>query len=135
MERIFEIGDKVFDIRYGWGVVEGFEYDLDCESMEVKFENSLISYTIDAPEYFDNELCLLSFTEYTLDGFTKDKPLDYSKFIGKWGMFWSDNDKEEYIIGKLESYDGKWFVSESSPIPLYKNFKPLTEYQIKSLGL
>ena len=134
MERIFEIGDKVFDIRYGWGVVEGFEYDLDCESMEVKFENSLISYTIDAPEYFDNELCLLSFTEYTLDGFTKDKPLDYSKFIGKWGMFWND-DKEEYIIGKLESYDGKWFVSESSPIPLYKNFKPLTEHQIKSLGL
>lgn len=134
MERIFEIGDKVFDIRYGWGVVEGFEYDLNCESMEVKFENSLISYTIDAPEYFDGELCLLSFTEYTLDGFTKDKPLDYSKFIGKWGMFWNDA-KKEYIIGKLESYDGKWFISESSPIPLYKNFKPLTEHQIKSLGL
>ena len=24
-ERNFEIGDKVFDIRYGWGEVEGFE--------------------------------------------------------------------------------------------------------------
>ena len=134
MERIFEIGDKVFDIRYGWGEVESFENELDFEFIEVKFEDSLISYTLSGPEYYNDELCLLSFTEYTLNGFTKDKPLDYSKFMGKWGMFWND-DKEEYIIGKLESYDGKWFVSESSPIPLYKNFKPLTEYQIKSLGL
>ena len=134
MERIFEIGDKVFDIRYGWGEVESFENELDFEFIEVKFEDSLISYTLSGPEYYNDELCLLSFTEYTLDGFTKDKPLDYSKYIGKWGMFWN-NDKEEYIIGKLESYDGKWFVSESSPIPLYKNFKPLTEHQIKSLGL
>ena len=134
MERIFEIGDKVFDIRYGWGEVESFENELDFEFIEVKFEDSLISYTLSGPEYYNDELCLLSFTEYTLDGFTKDKPLEYSKYIGKWGMFWN-NDKEEYIIGKLESYDGKWFVSESSPIPLYKNFKPLTEHQIKSLGL
>lgn len=135
MERIFEIGDKVFDIRYGWGEVESFENELDFEFIEVKFEDSLISYTLSGPEYYNDELCLLSFTEYTLNGFTKDKPLDYSKFIGKWGMFWNDDNKDEYIIGKLESYDGKWFVSESSPIPLYKNFKPLTEHQIKSLGL
>lgn len=50
-------------------------------------------------------------------------------------MFWSNNDKEEYIISKLESYDGKWFISESSSIPLYSNFKPLSEEQIKSLEL
>lgn len=135
MDRNFEIGDKVFDIRYGWGVVESFEVDLGWESIEVRFNNILISYTLSGRGEIGDELCLLSFTEYTLQGFTKDKPIDYSKFIGKWGMFWSNNNKEEYIISRLESYDGKWFISESSPIPLYSNFKPLSEEQIESLGL
>ena len=134
MERNFEVGDKVFDIRYGWGVVESFEVDLGWESIEVRFDNSLISYTLSGPEDFDNELCLLSFTEYTLHGFTKDKPIDYSKFIGKWGMFWSNKDKDERIIGRLEGYDDSYFKSTTS-ITLYAYFKPLTDEQIKSLGL
>ena len=134
MERNFEIGDKVFDIRYGWGVVESFEVDLGWESIEVRFDNSLISYTLSGPEDFDNELRLLSFTEYTLNGFTKEKAIDYSKFIGKWGMFWSNKDKDERIIGKLEGYDDRYFKSTTS-ITLYAYFKPLTDEQIKSLGL
>lgn len=134
MERNFEIGDKVFDIRYGWGVVESFEVDLGWESIEVRFDNSLISYTLSGPEDFDNELRLLSFTEYTLNGFTKEKPIDYNKFVGKWGMFWSNNSKDERIISKLESYGGKYFKSTAS-ITLYGNFKPLTDEQIESLGL
>lgn len=134
MERNFEIGDKVFDIRYGWGVVESFEVDLGWESIEVRFDSSLISYTLSGPEDFDNELRLLSFTEYTLNGFTKEKAIDYSKFIGKWGMFWSNKDKDERIIGKLEGYDDRYFKSTTS-ITLYAYFKPLTDEQIKSLGL
>lgn len=134
-ERNFEIGDRVFDIRYGWGEVESFEVELGWENVEIRFDNSLISYTVSGPGEIGDELCLLSFTEYSLQGFTKEKPIDYNKFIGKWGMFWSNNDKEEYIISRLESYDGKWFISESSPIPLYSNFKPLSEEQIESLGL
>lgn len=134
MERNFEIGDKVFDIRYGWGVVESFEVDLGWENVEIRFDNSLISYTLSGPEDFDNELRLLSFTEYTLNGFTKEKAIDYSKFIGKWGMFWSNKDKDERIIGKLEGYDDRYFKSTTS-ITLYAYFKPLTDEQIKSLGL
>lgn len=134
MERNFEIGDKVFDIRYGWGVVVSFEVELGWESIEVRFDNSLISYTLSGPEDFDNELRLLSFTEYTLNGFTKEKAIDYSKFIGKWGMFWSNKDKDERIIGKLEGFDDRYFKSTTS-ITLYAYFKPLTDEQIKSLGL
>lgn len=134
MERNFEIGDKVFDIRYGWGEVEGFEVELGWENVEIRFDNSLISYTLSGPEDFDNELRLLSFTEYTLNGFTKEKAIDYSKFIGKWGMFWSNKDKDERIISKLEGYDDRYFKSTTS-ITLYAYFKPLTDEQIKSLGL
>lgn len=134
MDRNFEIGDKVFDIRYGWGVVENFEVDLGWESIEVRFDNSLISYTLSGHGEIGDELCLLSFTEYTLNGFTKEKAIDYSKFIDKWGMFWSNKDKDERIIGKLGGYDDRYFKSTTS-ITLYAYFKPLTDEQIKSLGL
>lgn len=133
-ERNFEIGDKVFDIRYGWGEVESFEVELGWENVEIRFDNSLISYTVSGPGEIGDELCLLSFTEYTLNGFTAEKPIDYSKFVGKWGMFWSNNGKDERIISKLESYGGKYFKSIAS-ITLYGNFKPLTDEQIESLGL
>lgn len=133
-ERNFEIGDKVFDIRYGWGEVESFEVELGWENVEIRFDNSLISYTVSGPGEIGDELCLLSFTEYTLTGFTAEKPIDYNKFVGKWGMFWSNNGKDERIISKLESYGGKYFKSIAS-ITLYGNFKPLTDEQIESLGL
>ena len=118
MDRNFEIGDKVFDIRYGWGEVLGFETDLDWVSIEVEFKGgdgsiNRISYLIDTPEDFDdNELCLFSFTEYTLEGFTKEKPMDYSKFIGKWGMFW-DIDSQR-VISILEKRDCSEFWSNTS---------------------
>lgn len=133
MERYFEIGDKVFDIRYGWGVVEGFEVELGWENVEIRFDNSLISYTVSGPGEIGDELCLLSFTEYSLQGFTAEKPIDYSKFVGKWGMFWSD-DRKEYTISKLVSFKDGGFRSATS-IMLYKNFKPLTDGQIKLLEI
>lgn len=133
-ERNFEIGDKVFDIRYGWGEVESFEVELGWENVEIRFDNSLISYTVSGPGEIGDDVPLLSFTEYTLHGFTAEKPIDYNKFIGKWGMFWSNKDKDERIIGKLEGYDDRYFKSTTS-ITLYAYFKPLTDEQIKSLGL
>lgn len=108
--------------------------ELGWENVEIRFDNSLISYTVSGPGEIGDELCLLSFTEYTLHGFTKDKPIDYSKFIEKWGMFWSNKDKDERIIGRLEGYDDSYFKSTTS-ITLYAYFKPLTDEQIKSLGL
>jgi hypothetical protein len=133
-ERNFEIGDKVFDIRYGWGEVESFEVELGWENVEIRFDNSLISYTVSGPGEIGDELCLLSFTEYTLNGFTSEKPIDYSKFVGKWGKFWND-DEAKCIISRLGKYDGNWFILTSSSILIYENFKPLSEEQIKSLGL
>lgn len=83
-ERNFEIGDKVFDIRYGWGEVESFEVELGWENVEIRFDNSLISYTVSGPGEIGDELCLLSFTEY-IKWIHFRKPIDYNKFVGKWG--------------------------------------------------
>lgn len=59
-ERNFEIGDKVFDIRYGWGEVESFEVELGWENEEV-------------PPEIVKELC--EFVQYL-----QDEKVDYISF-------------------------------------------------------
>ena len=138
-KQTFEKGDRVFDIRFGWGKVVddnraclfpiGIQFD-DDDSQEV------IVYTDDGKLSLGEESPLLSFTECTLQGFSQEKPVNYEKYIGKWGRFW-DSDKDILLIGKLLAYDN----TENEGYPFenefgyYANFEPLTEEQIKVLGL
>lgn len=139
IKQTFEKGDRVFDIRFGWGKVVddnmaflfpiGIQFD-DDDSQEV------IVYTDDGKLSLGEESPLLSFTEYTLQGFSQEKPVNYEKYIGKWGQFW-DSNKDILLIGKLLAYDN----TENEGYPFenefgyYANFEPLTEEQIKVLGL
>lgn len=69
METIFKEGDKVFLHLFGWGEI----IDIDV-NVGVKFE-SLGSLT-----YFNNQfLKSLSFTEYTLEGFSQERPEELPK--------------------------------------------------------
>lgn len=135
-EQIFKLEDKVFDIRYGWGKVTicadtilypiGVQFDED-DSQEV------ILYTEDGKGHLGDNKPLLSFTEYTLNGFSQKRFFDYKNCIGKWGKFWDDRIKE-YIISRLERITPDGFKSNTS-IMIYNNFEPLTEEQIKMLNL
>ena len=135
-KQIFEIGDRVFDIRYGWGKVTicadtilypiGVQFDED-DSQEV------ILYTEDGKGHLGDNKPVLSFTEYTLKGFSQKRFFDYKNCIGKWGKFWDDRIKE-YIISRLERITPDGFESNTS-IRIYNNFEPFTEEQIKMLKL
>jgi hypothetical protein len=68
---IFKKGDKVYDHAYGWGEV--CEHSIGELSLCVDFEDVEIGY--------HSKGCLeigfkptLSFTEYTLDGFSQERP-------------------------------------------------------------
>ena len=69
---IFKIEDKVFDYAYGWGYV----YDISDEEwgVYVTFEGEQVRYNkfgrVNGCS-FDNTL---SFTEYTLEGFSQVRP-------------------------------------------------------------
>tara|TARA_R110000772_G_scaffold67579_2_gene150055 strand:+ start:23388 stop:23798 length:411 start_codon:yes stop_codon:yes gene_type:complete len=66
---IFKKGDKVYDHAYGWGEVEeiviGHVYPLKCE-----FGDYRCTYT-KGGSVIDVQLPTLSFTEYTLEGFSQ----------------------------------------------------------------
>lgn len=134
-KRIFKVGDRVFDIRYGWGTI------ISCEitrtySIQVKFDkygSDEMYYSKNGKVYPDDKHPTLSFTEYTLQGFSQERPIEYSNHIGKWGKFWNNGDKQ-YLISKLERLVLSSFRPRTEK-KFYDNFEPLTEEQIKILGL
>jgi hypothetical protein len=64
MKEIFKVEDKVFDFKYGWG----FVYDASCPII-VRFSEYTASYA-------KKDLKTLSFTEYTLQGFSQERPIE-----------------------------------------------------------
>lgn len=68
-QQIFKEGDRVYFHVYGWGKI----FDIDF-NVGVKFEN------VESYKYFNIELLkALSFTEYTLNGFSQERPEEFPK--------------------------------------------------------
>lgn len=107
MENIFKQGDRVFDIRYGWGVVEEV-----ITAVVVKFD----SCVMDRNHYWGRLLGVLSFTEYTLEGFSQERPEELPK---KGQIVWVRGEfPSEWTIGHfIEKIEGYYFVS------VYPNLK------------
>lgn len=131
MELEFKEGERVFDIRYGWGTVE--EPMNDC-FVTVKFDED---GTI---ECYDerNAVTMLSYEEYELNGKCS---INYRKYVGKWGVFTDYvHDIEDAFIGRLKEVDihngNMRFVVETSDGEIeMKRFIPLTDDMLKRLNL
>ena len=115
MEK-FKVGDRVYCIIFGWGVVNKVRFDGDYP-IEVNFysENG-IYYTIDG-RYFDTSKPTLSFTEYTLQGFTQERPITLPE-VGELclvrdnkGAMWHVRRFEDYITSEalcFKTDSGYW---------------------------
>lgn len=101
MEPKFKEGDRVFDIRYGWGVVEEVQ-----TSVCVKFD----SCEMDRNRYWGTLLRVLSFTEYTLAGFSQERPEELPK---KGDIVWVRMEfPARWIVGHFfEKEDDRYHIS------------------------
>jgi len=73
MKNIFKKDDRVFAYVFGWGTVIYVD-NKDEFPIGVKFDTeNNESFTYDGRYYF-GEAPILSFTEYTLEGFTQERP-------------------------------------------------------------
>lgn len=76
-KQIFKKGERVFDIRYGWGKVVYKDKDI-LFPIYVQFDDDddaqeIVFYTRDGKNMPGDKLPLLSFTEYILQGFTQER--------------------------------------------------------------
>ena len=127
MKTIFKVGDKVFDIQYGWGQVIAVDYYNRDYTVKVLFdlENKISIYTDDGKWKKGDRFPRLSFTEYTLSGFSDKKVEKYADYLGKWGKFWNDN-PNVVSVGKLAGCDeeGNPYFYNTEGKNTYKNFEP-----------
>ena len=113
---MFKVGDKVFNYQYGWGTIneELTKYILvlfdNCKSVSIPFSK-------DGKETSRSERPTLSFTEYTLEGFSQERPrplevpiplkvenVDIKKLWNTCEDFISFLDSDEYHDDKIENY-------------------------------
>jgi hypothetical protein len=127
---IFKKGDKVYDHAYGWGEV--CEHSCGELSVCVDFEDVEIGY--------HSKGCLeigfkptLSFTEYTLEGFSQERPKEPLPFKVGDVVYVSDDESDSWvtIIIKrtnsssdfcFEGHYGWMFLATENPL-LFTNTK------------
>ncbi len=110
METVFKVGDKVFHFQHGWGIVTGFTQSI----MRVKFTKS--------DEFFEIDNKLLSFTEYTLQGFSQEKQIVLPE-VGELCLM-RDSDNEVWTAVIFQFYnEGEDFPFVSDINENYKQMK------------
>lgn len=107
MESNFKKGDKVFDILFGWGEVIEIEDGDFKYLLQVKFKEESVYYTLDG-KYLEDAPRTLSFTEYTLNGFSQERLIDLPE-IGELVMV-SDNGNDWLLREVKEIQNGKVYT-------------------------
>lgn len=109
METIFKEGDRVFHYHYGWGTIKSISYDdRAIYPVPVNFDTSDSTwFTCDGRE-LDCEKPSLSFTEYTLEGFSQERPEELPK---KGDVVWvRDNNDEAWQVSIFFKKEGMFYL-------------------------
>jgi hypothetical protein len=133
---IFKAGDKVYCALIGKGVVEKVDGDSEKYPIHVRAEltGKVYLYTADGRRLF-NMNPTLSLTEYRLEGFSQERPIDYRDYIGKWGFF---GDSIANVLGKLsgiEDGEEEKFITNGMPWRIFKPISEELEAQLRKEGI
>ena len=114
MEDIFKVGDKVFcyNLR-GWGEVIKIFNDDNPFPVYCSFELGNSSFTKDG-KFYSEAPPILSFTEYTLEGFSQERPEDLPK---KGDIVWvRDWEEQSWTIAHfIQKSNGGYYVTHKDP--------------------
>ena len=115
MKTVFKVGDKVFDARYGWGEVSNIDNDKDLYPIYVTFNQCTGYYTWDGRDHdADNLTPILSFTKYTLQGFSQESP---EVLPNRGDIVWvRNNENEDWTCAQfMWKVDGSYRASIYNP--------------------
>jgi len=114
MDTIFKKGDRVFDIEYGWGSVIEVQILNRC-AIKVLFDAKCQhTYLFDGqyPSEGGYPRKVLSFTEYTLEGFSQERP---EELPNKGDIVWVRNEfPSEWEIGYFFKKEGNTYYISGS---------------------
>lgn len=98
MKTIFKEGDRVYHFLYGWGDVIEILDDDDKFWVRIQFDKKAKGFEDNFREGF-----LVSFTEYTLEGFSQERPEELPE---RGQIVWGKNfDEDNWHIGHFYLFD------------------------------
>jgi len=128
-ETVFKVGDRVYCIVRGWGIVsdisgigvfgDGDDYPITVEFRNDSFEHG--TYTLDG-RYFLESNPTLSFTEYTLDGFSQERLIELPE---KGEIIMVSNDLLYWSMVQFSQYNHNNPYPVAASGGLYRSFKRL----------
>ena len=103
-KEIFKVGDEVYHIEYGWGEVIAItgNFNFPLQVRFTKGEENIFSFTADGRETTESYQGLLSFTEYTLQGFSQERLIELPE-VGELCLF-RVADHHSWSVRKFVSY-------------------------------
>lgn len=123
METNFKAGDRVYDVVWGWGIVT-----VTNRGVEVKFDSGIYqSYKKDG-RYSEDSKPTLSFTEYTLQGFSQKRPIILPE-VGELCLV-RDTDSETWKVRDFMKYENKLFFTQSSKMYRQASWKQMKRIKI-----
>jgi hypothetical protein len=118
METNFKVGDRVYDIVWGWGIVT-----VTNRSVEVKFDSGIYqSYKKDG-RYAESSKPTLSFTKYTLQGFSQERPIILPE-IGELCLVRRCN-TDKWFLDKFHKFESGYYYCENNKWEQIKRIKIL----------
>jgi hypothetical protein len=111
METNFKVEDKVFHILYGWGTIQEIEDNI----IIIDF-NGQKGYS-----FCDNNL--LSFTEYTLEGFSQERPIILPE-VGELCLV-RRCDTDNWFVDKFQKFEYGYYYCENNKWEKIKRIKIL----------
>ncbi len=106
-KEIFKEGDKVYTYRFGWGRVVGVGATL----MDVNFNGDIEEFYLDGRFYKDDIYPTLSFTEYTFQGFSQERPIILPE-VGEWCLVRDKNSDNWKVKKFIEPVDDGFHVRD-----------------------
>jgi hypothetical protein len=101
-KEIFKVGDRVFHIEYGWGeIIE----EINCyDNLKIAFDKKVESW-----DWFDKSY--ISFTEYTLQGFSQERPIELPE-VGELCLVRDYND-DTWLAREFAEYRHGLFICQA----------------------
>ena len=126
MKTVFKVGDKVYCCIYGHGVVKSVDYT-ESYPLFVDFGYDTNNYTFDGKL---DDCCkpTLSFTEYTLQGFSQERPIVLPE-VGELCLV-RDYNYEDWNLRMFLNYEKGFFYTQGTDKVFSRGWKQMKRIKI-----
>lgn len=102
MKEVFKKGDRIFHIQFGWGVIIE---EINCHG------NLKIAFDKPVPQWDWFDVSFISFTEYTLQGFSQERPIELPE-VGELCLVRDYND-DTWLAREFAEYRHGLFICKA----------------------